>query len=73
MTRRAYFIGSIEEYGSRVGLVLNFMKNNILVILRVKFLKFAHIGAPVGARTGFREQFEYFNEHTKGEPQRKQE
>ena len=38
------------------------MKNDILVISGVNFSKFAYVWAPVGARTGFPMQFDYFNE-----------
>ena len=46
------------------------MKNDILVILAVNFSKFAYFWAPLGARTGFREQFEYFNERMQKESSR---
>ena len=46
------------------------MKNDILVILGVNFSKFAYFWAPLGAWTGFRGQFEYFNERMQKESPR---
>ena len=46
------------------------MKNDILKISGGNFSKFAYFWAPVGARTGFREQFEHFNERMQKESPR---
>ena len=67
MTRRAYFIGSIEYYGGRAGLVLNFMKNDILKISGVSFSSFSYFWLTVWARTGFRGNFKHFNERMQKE------